>query len=398
MSHVDDGTLHAYLDGELAPVERARFEAHVAECAACRTRLDEERALIERAGALLGLAQPPERAIPPLHQLRQPRITWRLRVPLTWAATVVLALGIGYYAGAGTFAGRAAPQTVSLESRVLNSAAADSAATPARQENDALGPSARDRRQFVATPRPQAAPPRPSRADSATALAFSAGERRQLVDTPRVPAAAQKQVAPEPQLYIDGVPVRAQPDTASAQSGVITIRSRDSVRTPPAPAPVAAAQPAALPTTMAEAVVTRAARDAGVEEARGRLVATQWPIIRRGPARDILGAEPVGIPGLAVRNIRRSPTGQVVLVEQAIDSGTVIQLFQQRAEDDHLAREAYRFDSAPSRQPEAGVQLRGRTAGAERLARFIGGVRVEITGPLSTDSLNRLLEQLKPIP
>ena len=34
MSHVDDGTLHAYLDGELAPVERARFEAHVAECAA----------------------------------------------------------------------------------------------------------------------------------------------------------------------------------------------------------------------------------------------------------------------------------------------------------------------------------------------------------------------------
>ena len=144
------------------------------------------------------------------------------------------------------------------------------------------------------------------------------------------------------------------------------------------------------------APVIRAAR-ARIEEARGRLVATQWPIIRRGPARDILGAEPVGIPGLAVRNIRRSPTGQVVLVEQAIDSGTVIQLFQQRAEDDHLAREAYRFDSAPSRQPEAGVQLRGRTAGAERLARFIGGVRVEIAGPLSADSLNRLLEQVKPI-
>ena len=40
MSHVDDGTLHAYLDGELTPVERARLEGHVAECAACRNRLD----------------------------------------------------------------------------------------------------------------------------------------------------------------------------------------------------------------------------------------------------------------------------------------------------------------------------------------------------------------------
>src|SRR5258708_37408599 len=73
MSHVDDGTLHAYLDGELLPVERARLEAHVAECPACRTRLEEERALVQRASGLLGLAQPPERAVPPLHQLRRGR-------------------------------------------------------------------------------------------------------------------------------------------------------------------------------------------------------------------------------------------------------------------------------------------------------------------------------------
>src|SRR5467141_2509611 len=61
MSHADDGTLHGYLDGQLAPVERAQVEAHLASCPACRTRLDEERALIERADALLGLATPPER-------------------------------------------------------------------------------------------------------------------------------------------------------------------------------------------------------------------------------------------------------------------------------------------------------------------------------------------------
>src|SRR5207244_11597451 len=70
MSHADDGTLHAYLDGQLSPVERAQLEAHLASCPACRARLDEERGLIERADALLALATPPERAIPPFHQLR----------------------------------------------------------------------------------------------------------------------------------------------------------------------------------------------------------------------------------------------------------------------------------------------------------------------------------------
>jgi hypothetical protein len=41
--------------------------------------------------------------------------------------------------------------------------------------------------------------------------------------------------------------------------------------------------------------------------------------------------------------------------------------------------------------------MRGAAVGTERLARFIGGMRVEIAGPLSADSLNRLLEQVKPI-
>ena len=73
MSHADDGTLHAYLDGELSPVEREHLDRHLADCAACRARLDDERTLIERADALLALASPPERAAPPLSELRQPR-------------------------------------------------------------------------------------------------------------------------------------------------------------------------------------------------------------------------------------------------------------------------------------------------------------------------------------
>ena len=53
MSHVDEGTLHAYLDGELAPVERERVDTHLKGCPACQARLAEERAILERASRLL---------------------------------------------------------------------------------------------------------------------------------------------------------------------------------------------------------------------------------------------------------------------------------------------------------------------------------------------------------
>jgi anti-sigma factor RsiW len=332
MSHVDDGALHAYLDGELPPVERARLEAHVAECAACRTRLDEERALIERASGLLGLAQPPERAMPPLHQLRRPRLTWRLRVPIAWAASVVLALGLGYYIG-GETPGQVMPLTGALE-----------------EDSN--------------TPASKAASPPPAVAKARTP------ERR-----------AANRVAAREDAGIDSTS-RIVLDSAAAGAGVVAIRLEEALR---------GEQPAPVPS----AAVVTSRPEAEVAAVQRNLMATEWQIIRPGPARDLLGADPVGIPGLAVRNIRRSPTGEVVLVEQAVDSTTVIQLFQQRTKDDRVYRRLEPSDAARAAAPSAASRL--GFAGAERLARFVGGLRVEIAGPLSTDSLNRLLEQVKPI-
>ena len=378
MSHVDDGTLHAYLDGELALVERARLEAHVAECAACRSRLEEERALIARASGLLGLAQPPERAAPPLRELRRPSVVWRLRVPVAWAATVVLALGLGYYAGDRTSM-TAAPEPVAMYS-------ADSSAARDAQPNDRLGLATSPPRMFRTSPQSQAP-----------------------AQTRPLAAAERKQEERQPLVVVDGAPLASRLDTASvgasAANGVVAIRNRDTGAANVAPAPVPAADSASARPTARAALPQRALEEVTTSnayvqrsDARVALVATQWPIIRRGPARQILGAEPMGVPGLAVRNIRRSPTGEVVLVEQAIDSVTVIQLFQERAENDQYASRTYSWsDSARPRQQAGGVQVRGGTAGTERLARFIGGVRVEIAGPLSADSLNRLLEQVKPI-
>ena len=41
-----------YLEEALAPAERQRFEAHLADCAGCRTYLEQMRQTIQATGAL----------------------------------------------------------------------------------------------------------------------------------------------------------------------------------------------------------------------------------------------------------------------------------------------------------------------------------------------------------
>jgi anti-sigma factor RsiW len=41
-----------YLEDRLSPIDRARFEAHLAECEACRTYLDQFRQTIRALGRL----------------------------------------------------------------------------------------------------------------------------------------------------------------------------------------------------------------------------------------------------------------------------------------------------------------------------------------------------------
>ena len=146
MSHVDDGTLHTYLDGELPPGEARDLEGHLAQCRECQVRLDEERALIARADELLGLAAPPDRAIPPFRPGdREPpvRLWWRLRLPLAWAATVVVALGAGLYLGSGVLSRQvAAPRALTMPAATETSAAPSAAPQDLQRVRSSLAPSA----------------------------------------------------------------------------------------------------------------------------------------------------------------------------------------------------------------------------------------------------------------
>ena len=368
MSHVDEGTLHAYLDGELPPNERRDVEAHLAQCAACKERLTEERALFERASALLGSARPVERPAPPFERLRSTpkRSPWHVRTRLAWAASIMLALGLGYYLREpGTDqevpgqVSQRAPVVEEGKTRTQEPANADKATAPVRRQTQK--PRAPDTRAADVAVRAESA--------SVDSLLRSDASSGVIALQPRgyLRGAAPAQAAHTPRdstLSVSGAFVTTAPAAAEAErlgtsAGAVSARRDDS----------------------------RSVRN---------LVSTTWPIISRGAAASLLGDKPVGVPGLATRRIRRSPgADSTVVVEQALDSATVIQIFQRPATARAADSPMYFYDGNPIAREAAPAAA---PAPADRLARFVGKLRVEISGPVSTDSLNRLLEQVAPIP
>jgi len=105
MQHLDEGTLQTWLDRERAgldPSELAEIESHLAACSECSDRLDQLAGLDERAHALLTVGGEPD-ATPSFDAVvarsqgtkQRRRAITRLR-SFAWAASIVLAVGIGW--------------------------------------------------------------------------------------------------------------------------------------------------------------------------------------------------------------------------------------------------------------------------------------------------------------
>ena len=102
MPHLDEGTLHALVDGEIRSADLEAIRTHLAVCAECRAQLDEARAFAAEAAGLVELIE-----VPPAGQGVDGRSGGRRRFPmreLAWAASVVAAVGLGYVGGRGTSA------------------------------------------------------------------------------------------------------------------------------------------------------------------------------------------------------------------------------------------------------------------------------------------------------
>jgi hypothetical protein len=95
MSHLESGTIHALLDGEIPSTELGPIQAHLAACAECRALLDAERRLQAESDGLIELLELPG----DLSEMKgAPRRRWARG--LAWAASLVAAVGIGW-AGRG---------------------------------------------------------------------------------------------------------------------------------------------------------------------------------------------------------------------------------------------------------------------------------------------------------
>lgn len=92
MSHLDDALIQELLDGEVPSAELAPIQRHLAACEACRSRLEAARAIAHEADLLveaLDDARPAAVVLPMPRAARWPR-------HLAWAASVALAVGLGY--------------------------------------------------------------------------------------------------------------------------------------------------------------------------------------------------------------------------------------------------------------------------------------------------------------
>lgn len=135
--HLDDGLIHELVDGEIDSTRLGAIQAHLSECERCRSRLDQARDAAGLADSLLEMLDPEEAAgtdpeVIPI----SPRVRPHWSRNLAWAASLILAAGLGYV-GRGEFL---PPQPQATESTAPDGATVpadvirDESAQPAPEE------------------------------------------------------------------------------------------------------------------------------------------------------------------------------------------------------------------------------------------------------------------------
>ncbi|HEY8468024.1 MAG TPA: zf-HC2 domain-containing protein [Longimicrobiales bacterium] len=378
MSHVDEGTLHAYLDGELERVQpgaTATLEGHVAGCEECRARLEEARRLRERASRILEQAGSPPVDVPPfdvvLRRARGARSApgaagpghRRPFLPLAWAASIALALLGGWWAH--DMARRTPPATVLFEAAV--EAAGDVA------------------------PQPGAAAPPATAGQDAPASAPPAAPSLPAQRRPAQRATGSDEVAVQDRLAEPAARSVAASRTAAPAVGAVQGERVEAFIAP---------QTAAAP----DARRGEAPRIAGGVDVAAPLVAADvsvagadaWTPVDRAEAERRLGGKLILVEGLDVASIEAADSAGAprVRVRQPLGAGVFLELVQQRAVAEKTAAAAGRA-AAPSAPRQDTLAGRPPEAVPESLVVERDGFTVTLRAIVSTDSLRALAGRLR---
>ncbi len=337
MSHLDEGQLHAYLDGEGTAGDgggRQGIEQHLAECPQCRDRLEQARGIRDQARTVLRAAGPASLSALPFEAVleraarkRARRYTIRPAVGLAWAASLGLALTVGWYA----------------RSLIL-----------VRTEAGAAAGAAEGRVQAKAI---EAAPP----------------AARQVA-----------QAAPAPSAATPDVPRRDIANLATAEAkGVADTEARPVVE---APAPAVPSAPA-----MREA----AGREVELRGAATVLAAQAWTTVTPAEAERRLGGPLATISGLPSLGTAVSGAGQATVARtiQVLGPGQTIELVQQHAAAPARERAAAP-PAAPTAAPQAERALRRQDEAGVSVTVQWEGFSVTGRALVPADSLRKLLQRL----
>lgn len=354
MQHLDEGQLHAYLDGQ-----RQGLDQHLAECAACRARLEEERRVRDRARAILGATGPTRLAPPPFEAVveraarRQVSRRRFSTVPLAWAASLALALTAGWYARGLLMrtgpAGEVGRVTASHDQDVR--ADAIQAAPPVTRQLAQGGPA----REEVAQPSRAADAPAPA-APFAQPLAAPVAQDRPLANVAATEAKAE----------------------------------RDTVLTAARPADLPAPSVAAPTQAMRARIEPRGAVAEPSDEA--------WVTVTPAEAERRLGGPLATIPGLPSLGTSVSGTGPSTVARtiQVLGPGLTIQLVQQRTATAAVERAARERAAAPAAMPQAGRAMAGgEEPGRSLTVQWGEGFSVTGRALVPADSLQKLLGRLR---
>ncbi len=132
MQHLDEGTIHAWLDGELPPAEREAAEAHVASCDECKAAVAEARGFIAASSRILtALDAVPGGVLPASTTSSKARAPARFTISRAWiAAAAVLVLSTATVIAVRPRRDAAAIRVAAARNEAKTAATAPSAALP----------------------------------------------------------------------------------------------------------------------------------------------------------------------------------------------------------------------------------------------------------------------------
>jgi hypothetical protein len=391
MPHVDEGQLHAYLDGALAPsdAEYAEIHAHLASCAECRGRLAKERAIRDDASAVLARAVPRATAMPSFETLvarnaaRQPASQARRAIPkvhLALAATLVLAMGAALLTTA------IVRTRVAREDAALTSSARLPAASPVAPPSSAESPA-------VAERAPAPAAQEPAVALRAPATTPSPSSARELKTRPAEIASADKPRAGAG-ASAAGASARAaapaSPPAAGPPARVSELEADEARRS--------------VAGNLSAAASGNAPLDAAALRRTDALSAMRWQKTDKEEAERRLGSRLFTVPGLALVSVEVSASSEerVVRVRQALETGGELELIERPSTVVPAAKalatqaERARKEAAPAPEqsrtpPSPAVATPAMTVREVLLQR--GPLLIQARGPVSADSLRALLDR-----